>query len=96
MAYNDRKDTSLVVASKTHFWLGWFFGLSMTLSTIVFEFAFLPGIRVWYRNKTDGVSVSSSGAQSAGDDLDNGPITFGDPNAQPSTITTFLSDVFAV
>ena len=48
LAYNERKDTGLVFSSKIHFWLGWFLGVSMTILSIFFEFAFLPGIRVWY------------------------------------------------
>ena len=31
-----------------HFVLGWILGLSITIFSILFEVAFLPGIRVWY------------------------------------------------
>ena len=47
LAYNERKDTGLAISSKTHFWLGWSLGVMITLLSIFFEFAFLPGIRVW-------------------------------------------------
>ena len=53
LAYNERKDTGLQYASRTHFWLGWWLAVNMTLLSIFFEFAFLPGIRVWYELKTN-------------------------------------------
>lgn len=48
LAYNERRDTGLVYSSKVHFWLGWTLALSITIFSILFEIAFLPGIRVWY------------------------------------------------
>ena len=48
LAYNERKDTGLVYTAKIHFWLGWFLGVSFTFLAIIFQVAFLPGIRVWY------------------------------------------------
>jgi len=48
LAYNERRDTGLVYSSKVHFWLGWTLGLSITVFSILFEIAFLPGIRTWY------------------------------------------------
>ena len=51
LAYNERKETGLQFSSKTHFWLGWMFAVWVTILSIIFEFAFLPGIRVWYELK---------------------------------------------
>ena len=48
LAYNERRDTGLVYSSKVHFWLGWTLAIMITAFSILFEIAFLPGIRVWY------------------------------------------------
>ena len=48
LAYNESKDTGLTYSAKIHFWLGWFFAVSFTFMCIIFQVAFLPGIRVWY------------------------------------------------
>ena len=53
LAYNEKKETGLQFQSKTHFWLGWFFGVFFTVLSIIFEFGFLPGIRIWYELKTE-------------------------------------------
>mmetsp|Transcript_10568 Transcript_10568/g.13060 ORF Transcript_10568/g.13060 Transcript_10568/m.13060 type:complete len:102 (+) Transcript_10568:288-593(+) len=53
LAYNERKETGLQFASKTHFWLGWSLAVWITLLSIFFEFAFLPGIRIWYELKNN-------------------------------------------
>ena len=47
LAYNERRDTGLVYGSKVHFWLGWTLVVSYTILSILFEIAFLPGIRIW-------------------------------------------------
>ena len=52
LSYNERKFTGLVYGSKVHFWLGWWLGVFITILTIYFELAFLPGIRVWYDAKS--------------------------------------------
>jgi len=51
LAYNERQDTGLTYSSETHFWLGWSMAVLITVLSIIFEFAFLPGIRVWYELK---------------------------------------------
>jgi len=51
LAYNERQDTGLTYSSEVHFWLGWSMAVIITVLTIIFEFAFLPGIRVWYEIK---------------------------------------------
>ena len=48
LAYNQRRDTGLVYSHKAHFWLGWTLAVWITILSILFEIAFLPGIRVWY------------------------------------------------
>ena len=48
LAYNERRDTGLVYSSKVHFWLGWTLAIMITAFSILFEIAFLPGIRLWY------------------------------------------------
>ena len=48
LAYNERRDTGLVYSSKVHFWLGWTLAICITAFSILFEIAFLPGIRLWY------------------------------------------------
>jgi len=48
LAYNERKDTGLIYTSKVHFWMGWWFAVMITFTSIFVEIAFLPGIRVWY------------------------------------------------
>ena len=53
LAYNKRTDTGLYISSKLQFWLGWFLGVLITILTIVFEFAFLPIIRVWWEIQQD-------------------------------------------
>lgn len=49
-AYDDRGDTGVNYTSPVHFWMGWWIGVSFTLLCIIFDFAFLPIIRVWYDN----------------------------------------------
>ena len=51
LAYNRREDSGLLLSSKVHFWLGWFLGVFITLLSIFFEFAFLPGVRTWWEAK---------------------------------------------
>jgi len=48
LAYNQRRDTGLAYSHKAHFWLGWTLAVWITILSILFEIAFLPGIRVWY------------------------------------------------
>ncbi len=56
LAYNEKQDTGLTYSSEIHFWLGWFMAVWITILSIMFEFAFLPGIRVWYELKNgDGL-----------------------------------------
>ena len=48
LAYNTRRDSGLVFSSPVHFWLGWLLALSIIITSILFELAFLPGVRLWY------------------------------------------------
>ena len=63
LSYNERSYTGLVIGSKVHFWLGWWLGVSITLLTIYFEIAFLPGIRVWYDFKSQTVYETAEGEE---------------------------------
>ena len=47
-AHNERTDTGLNYTSKVHFWMGWILGVQITILSILFDFTFLPIIRVWY------------------------------------------------
>ena len=77
LSYNERGYTGLVYGSKVHFWLGWALGVAITILTIFFEMAFLPGVRVWYDIKSRPEGYEASVDQSAGDDLEDGPVIFG-------------------
>jgi len=53
LAYNKRTDTGMYISSKLQFWMGWYLGVLITLLTIIFEFSFLPIIRVWWEIQQD-------------------------------------------
>lgn len=93
LAYNERKDTGLVYSHKAHFWLGWVLAIMITVFTIMFELAFLPGIRVWYDLKQNPDLALNNGDSDEAD-LDDGPLTFdNDPDEEDpdDAITTFMA-----
>jgi len=95
LAYNERRDTGLVYSSKVHFWLGWTLAVCITLFSILFELAFLPGIRIWYDYKENPELLLQTEEE---DEADNSSqIIFGgndDPieeEDEDEAITTFMS-----
>ena len=74
-------ETGLHYSSDAHFWLGWWSAVSVTIFSIVFEFAFLPGIRVWHSINVEDAdplkTTNDDEDDEIGQALDDGPITFG-------------------
>ena len=94
LAYNEKKETGLQFQSKTHFWLGWFFGVFFTVLSIIFEFGFLPGIRIWYDLKSDPDKYVQTEEEQEQDDpnvlvIPDEPIEEEETNDE---ITTFFTD----
>ena len=74
LAYGEKRDTGLYVTSKTHFWLGWGLAGAIIIFSIAFEYAFLPGIRIWRDIQLNPTTYDELGSKTA--DLEDGPIVF--------------------
>ena len=74
LAYGEKRDTGLYFTSKTHFWLGWGLAGAIIIFSIAFEYAFLPGIRIWRDIQLNPTTYDELGSKTA--DLEDGPIVF--------------------
>lgn len=72
-----------------HFWLGWGLGLAITVTSILFEVAFLPGVRIWYNQQMGKEFATKSTGQEA--NFDDGPITFPNGSDNNDSITSFMA-----
>lgn len=88
------KDTGLTYKSKANFWFGWWSGIFFVGLSILFEFAFLPGIRVWYELKLNPSLLTEEDEEEEAQ-VPEGEIFIPpeEEEEEDGPITTFLADI---